>query len=75
MGHLGRFYQYMLDMLVALLGNGHSHHLVGRALLYAAQPAVTVDLLHRSEPRVIADLQYPGQGRNRAHSRDGSEAP
>ena len=52
-----------------------THHLVGRVLLIGAQAAVTDGLLVGTEPRVIADLQRPRQGRDRADSWHGSQPP
>ena len=53
-------YQHMLNVFVALLGNGRAQHLVGRALLGSAQPAITDGLFDRPEAGNIADLQSPG---------------
>ena len=58
-------YQHMLDVFVALFGNGCPQHLVGRALLRSAQSAITDGLLDRPEARDIANLQSPRQRRDR----------
>jgi len=76
--HPGRrlrsFDQHVLDMFVALLGNGRTHHLVGRTLLGPAQSAVTDGLLDRPKARNITDLQAPCQRRNRTDPGNRSEA-
>ena len=65
---LRSLYQNMLNVLVALLGNGRSQHLVGRALLGSAQPAITDCLFDRPETSNIADLDSPGQSGDRTNS-------
>jgi hypothetical protein len=58
----------------ALFGNGCPQHLVGRALLRSAQSAITDGLLDRTEASDIADLQSPGQRRDRTDSGDSSQS-
>ena len=57
-------------MLVPLLGDRRAHHLVSGTCLGAAQPAVTDRLFDGSKTRVIADLQDPGEGCDRANARN-----
>ena len=58
-GELCGFHQHMLDVFVALFRNGRAQHLVGRALLRSAQPAVTNGLL---VPAAISCVGSCGQG-------------
>ena len=60
-GQFRGLHQHVLNVFVALLGNGCSQHLIGRALLRSAQSAITDGQFDRSEARDIADLQSPGQ--------------
>ena len=60
-------------MLVALLGDRCTHHLVGRSLFLSAQSAIADGLLDRTEARSIAHLEHPGQASDRAYSGDSSE--
>jgi hypothetical protein len=64
------FDQHALDMLVALLGKRHAHHLVGRTPLVSAQATVADSLLDRPEAREVADFQRPGQCSDRTYTRN-----
>src|SRR5258705_4467612 len=71
---LRSFHQHVLDMLVALFGKRHSHHLVGRAFFFSAKSAVADGLLDGPETRDISDLQCPRQGSDWPNVRDRSES-
>jgi hypothetical protein len=70
---LGSFDQRSLDMLVTLFRQWHAHHLVRRASFVSAESAIADRVLDRAEARDIADLECPGQRRDRTYSRYGSE--
>src|SRR5579872_3965819 len=59
----GSFDQHLLDMFVALLRDGHAHHLIPRAVLVAAQPAVADRLPDGAEARDLPHLQSPVRSR------------
>jgi hypothetical protein len=67
------FHQHTLDMFVALFGKRGARHFVSGALLIPAEPTVTDGLGDRGETRHLSHFQCPGQRRDRAHSRNGSE--
>lgn len=62
------FHQNSLDMLVPVLRERHTHHLVSGAAFVSAEAAVTDGLLDCAEARDIADFQSPGQSCDRTYS-------
>ena len=60
-------------MLVPFLGDRPPLFLAGRFPLGAAQAAVTDRLANGGKSSGIADLQYPGQGRQLSYAGNGHE--